>query len=50
MIESRLLGFHPGPGVILACKEDDWGDDVGKIRDKFSVEVRESKERTDAFD
>ena len=36
--------------MIFACKEDDGGDDVGKIRDKFSVEVCEPKERTDAFD
>ena len=45
-----MLGFRPGPGVIFAGKKDDGGDDIGKIRDKFSIEVRKAQERTDAFD
>ena len=36
--------------MIFARKKDDGGDDVGKVRDKFSIEVREPEERTDAFD
>ena len=36
--------------MIFACKKDDGGDDVGKVRDKFSIEVCEPEERTDAFD
>ena len=36
--------------MIFARKKDDGGDNVGKVRDKFSIEVRKSKERTDAFD
>ena len=36
--------------MIFACKEDDGGDDVGKIRDKLSIEVCEPEERTDTFD
>ena len=36
--------------MIFPSKEDDGGDDVGKVRNKLSVEVCESKERTDTFD
>ena len=36
--------------MIFASKKDDGGDDVGKIRDKFSIEVCKSEERADAFD
>ena len=36
--------------MIFARKKDDGGDDLGKVRDKFSIEVRKSKERMDAFD
>ena len=36
--------------MILAGKKDDGGDNVGKIGDKFSVEVCKSKEGTDALD
>ena len=31
-------------------KQDDGGNDIGKVRDKFSIEVCKPKERTDAFD
>ena len=36
--------------MIFARKKDDGGDDVGKVRDKFSIEVRKSQERTNTFD
>ena len=36
--------------MIFARKKDDGGDNVGKVRDEFSVEVGKSKERTDALD
>ena len=36
--------------MIFSSKEDDGGDDVGKVGDEFSVKVCKSKERTDAFD
>ena len=36
--------------MIFSSKEDNGGDDVGKVRDKFSIEVCEPKERADAFD
>ena len=36
--------------MIFASKKDDGGDDVGKVRDKFSIEVCKPEERTDAFD
>ena len=48
--EGSLLRFHPGPGVIFAGKKDNGGNDVGKVRDKFLVEVRKPEERTDALD
>ena len=49
-IEGSLLGFRPGPGVIFASKQDNGGNDIRKVRDKFSIEVCKSEERTDAFD
>ena len=36
--------------MIFSSKEDNGGDDVGKVRDKFSVEVCKPKERAEAFD
>ena len=36
--------------MIFASKKDDGGDDVGKVWDKFSIEVCKPEERTDAFD
>ena len=36
--------------MILAGKKNDGGNDIGKVRDKFSVEVRKSEERSDALD
>ena len=36
--------------MIFASKKDNGGDDVGKVRDKFSIEVCKPEERTDAFD
>ena len=36
--------------MILASKKDDRGDDVGKVRDKFSIEVCKPEERADALD
>ena len=30
--------------MILASKEDDGGNDIGKVRDKFAIEVRKPKE------
>ena len=36
--------------MIFPSKEDNGSDDVGKVRDKFSVEVCKPKERADAFD
>ena len=36
--------------MIFASKKDDGGDDVGKVRDKFSVEVCKPEEQTDTFD
>ena len=36
--------------MIFASEKDDGGDDVGKVRDKFSVEVCKPKERMDALD
>ena len=49
-VKGSLLRFCPGPGVIFAGEKDDGGNNVGKVRDKFSIEVREPKERMDAFD
>ena len=36
--------------MIFASKKDDGGDDVGKVRDKFSIKVCKPEERMDAFD
>ena len=36
--------------MILASKKDDRGDNVGKVRDKFSIEVCKPEERADALD
>ena len=36
--------------MIFASEKDDGGDDVGKVRDKFSIEVCKPEERTDALD
>ena len=36
--------------MIFASKKDNGSDDVGKVRDKFSIEVCKPEERMDAFD
>ena len=36
--------------MIFPREEDNGSDDVGKVRNKLSVKVCESEERTDAFD
>ena len=36
--------------MIFASEKDDGSDDVGKVRDKFLIEVCKSEERTDALD
>ena len=43
-VESLLLGFGPGPRVVLSSEEDDWCDDVGVVGNEFSVKVRKTKE------
>ena len=35
--------------MIFVGKKDDGGNDVGEVRDKFSIEVGKPEERTDAF-
>ena len=35
--------------MIFASKKDNGGDDVGEVRNKFSIEVGKSEERTDAL-
>ena len=44
------MKFRPGPGVIFSGEKDDGGNDVGKVRDKLSVEVCEPEEQTDPLD
>ena len=36
--------------MVFASKKDDGGNDVGKVRDKFSIKVCKPKKRADAFD
>ena len=36
--------------MIFSSEKDDGGNDVGKVRDKFSIEVCKPEERMDAFD
>ena len=43
-IKGGLLGFGPGPGVILASEEDNGSDNIGVVRDKLSIEIHKPKE------
>ena len=49
-VESLLLGFSPGPRVILLGEQDDGCDNVGVIGNEFSVKVRKAKEGAYTFD
>ena len=44
------MGFSPGPGVILVSEKDDGGNDVGEVRDKFSIEICKPEEQADTLD
>ena len=43
-IEGILLGFGPGPGVILVSEEDDGSDYIGVVWDKLSIEICKPEE------
>ena len=40
----------PGPWLVLSCEQVERSDYVGEVGDKFAIEVRKSKERSNAFD
>ena len=35
--------------MIFVSKKDDGGNDIGKVRDKFAIEVCKPEEQTDSF-
>ena len=40
----------PGPWLILSGEQVERGNDVGKVGNKFVIEIRKSKERVNTFD
>ena len=45
-----LLEVGPGPWLILSGEQVERGDDVGKVGDKFVIEIHKPKERANTFD
>ena len=48
--ESTLLELGPHPGFPFASEQVEGGDDVGKVRDEFPVEICKPGKQPDSFD